>query len=79
MLDAYTRQRLDRMAVDVAVTRNSVEAIEKNLAGVKEHFENQEFRLLRVERRVFALWLIGPFLVATAVFLKTFKTWLTEN
>ena len=53
MLDAYTRQRLDRMAVDVAVTRNSVEAIEKNLAGVKEHFENQEFRLLRVERRVY--------------------------
>ncbi|MCZ6627168.1 MAG: hypothetical protein O7E56_02960 [SAR324 cluster bacterium] len=79
MLDEYSRQRLDRVAIDVAFTRNTVQAIKDNFSSVKEQFENQESRLIRVERRVFALWIIGPIAIAGTSFLKTFKTWFMEN
>ena len=71
MLDEYTRQRFDRIADDVAVTRAKVELIEHSLSGVREQFEAQDERLGRVERRVFAMWVLGPIAVGAAAFLNS--------
>ena len=60
MFDEYTRQRFDRVAEDVAVVRTKVESIEKSLGGIHERYGSQESRLRSLERRVFAIWLIGP-------------------
>ena len=70
MVDNYTRQRLDRLVVDMAVTRTAVEGMEKQLASIGGRFGNQETRLKKVERKVFALWVLGPALVGLAVFLR---------
>jgi hypothetical protein len=71
-LDTYTRKRLDEVAVDVAVTRNTVETIEKRLSTFCARFGEQETRLKQVERRVFAIWVLGPVLLGIAAFLKNF-------
>ncbi len=78
-LDHYTRRQLDRIVMDLAVTRNTVESIEKSLPGLQERFDLQESRLTRLERKVFALWVIGPLLVGGMTFAKNFQTWLTEH
>lgn len=70
MLDNYSRQRLDRLVVDMAVTRTTVEGIEKRLISIGGRFENHETRLKKVERRVFALWVLGPLLLGAVIFLK---------
>ncbi len=70
MLDTYTRKRLDRLAVDMAVTRSTVEEIEKRLVSIVAHFENHETRMKRVERKIFALWVLGPALLGVVTFLR---------
>ena len=70
MLDDYSRKRLDRLAVDMAVTRSTVEGIEKRLITIGGRFGNHENRLKKLERRVFALWVLGPVLVGAVTFLK---------
>ena len=70
MLDSYTRKKLDRLAVDMAVTRSTVEGIEKGLASIGARFENHETRMRRVERRIFALWVLGPVLLGVVTFLR---------
>ncbi len=79
MLDEYSRQRLDSMVVDVAVTRSKVEAIELSLSRMCEQSDVQGTRLLRLERRVFTIWVLGPILLGAATFLHSFKTWLLER
>ena len=76
MLDEYTRKRFDQAAEDIAVVRTKVESIEKNLAVFQEQFDLQEMRLGGVERRLFAVWIIGPILVGVVAFLKSFQHWL---
>ncbi len=78
-LDDYTRRRFDRAVEDVAVTRNKVEGIERFLVAIKDRVEVQETRLVRLERKVFALWLIGPLMVGVFAFLQSFKAWVMEN
>lgn len=72
MADTYTRQRLDGLADDVAATRSLVEHMDKNLSRVCGGLMDQDARLKKVERRVFAIWLLGPVLLGLATFLKTF-------
>lgn len=79
MLDEYTRRRFDRAAEDIAVVRTKVESIEQNLAVFQEQINSQQTRLGRAERRLFAVWIIGPILVGVAGFLKSFQHWLTES
>ncbi len=78
-LDDYTRRRFDRAVEDVAVTRNKVEGIERFLVAIKDRVEVQETRLVRLERKVFALWLIGPLMVGAFAFLQSLKAWVMEN
>ncbi len=78
-LDDYTRRRFDRAVEDVAVTRNKVEGIERFLVAIKDRVEVQETRLVRLERKVFALWLIGPLMVGVFAFLQSLKAWVMEN
>ena len=79
MLDEYTRRRFDRAAEDIAVVRTKVESIEKSLAGFQEQFDSQQTRLGRVERRLFAVWIIGPILVAVAGYLKSIQNSFTGS
>ena len=65
--------------MDLAVTRNTVESIEKNLNGIQVRFDDQGDRLTRLERKVFALWVIGPILLTGIASLSTLKTWFTEK
>ena len=74
--DAYTRQRFDRLVEDTAVTRNKVEAIEQHLLHLKRRSEAQSQRLAQAERRIFALWVIGPALLGAGLFLQSVKAWL---
>ena len=78
-LDEYTKQRLDKVAVDVAVTRSMVESMEKNMASIMIQSGTQESRLTRLEKRMFALWVIGPLLLGVATVLHSYKSWLTER
>ena len=78
-LDDYTRRRFDRAVEDVAVTRNKVEGIERFLVAIKDRVEVQETRLARVERKIFALWLIGPLLVGVFASLRSLRAWVMEN
>ena len=78
-MDDYTRRRFDRAVEDVAVTRNKVEGIERFLVAIKDRVEVQETRLARLERKVFALWLIGPLMVGVFAFLQSLKAWVMEN
>lgn len=77
-LDAYSQRRLDRMAEDVAVTRHKVEAIERLLSARGQELREQEGRLDRLERRLFALWVLGPILVGGAMVLQSLKSWFSE-
>ena len=78
-LDDYTRRRFDRAVEDVAVTRNKVEGIERFLVAIKDRVEVQETRLVRLERKVFALWLIGPLMVGAFAFPQSLKPSVMEN
>ncbi len=78
MFDEYTQRRFDRMVEDVAVTRNKVEAIERFLGSTRAQFEEQESRLVRLERKIFAVWLIGPVLLGLAAFMQSIRSWLTD-
>jgi len=79
MLDEYTRCRFDRMAENVAVTRNKVEAIERHFCRLRGESEAQERRLGKLERKVAALWIVGPALVGLAALLANLKTWFLER
>jgi len=79
MWDEYTRGRFDRLVEDAAVTRNKVEMMERHLARLNRRDEEQEARLARAERRIFALWVVGPALVGASLFLQSLKTWLLER
>lgn len=61
------------------MTRNKVEGIERFLVAIKDRVEVQETRLVRLERKVFALWLIGPLMVGVFAFLQSLKAWVMEN
>ncbi len=73
--DGYTQGRFDRMAVDVAITRSKVESIEKNLAAIDDRYQRQEERVVRLERKMFALWLIGPLALGVAALLGNLRGW----
>ena len=79
MEDAYTRERMDRMAEDVAVTRNKVEAIERILTANRGESNVYRDRLGRLERKVFAIWILGPIVVGGAALVQTLRTLLTEQ
>ena len=79
MEDAYTRERMDRMAEDVAVTRNKVEAIERILTANRGESNVYRDRLGRMERKVFAIWILGPIGVVGAAFVQTWRPWLTVD
>lgn len=74
--DGYTQGRFDRMAEDVAITRSKVESMERNLAVIHERYDSHEARLSRLERKLFALWLVGPLLLGLAVALGNMRAWL---
>ena len=79
MEDEDTRERMDRMAEDVAVTRNKVEAIERILSANRGESNVYRDRLGRLERKVFAIWILGPIVVGGAALVPTLRTWLTEQ
>lgn len=72
MVDTYTRQRLDGLAVDMAATRSTVEAIDRRLVGLCTRLSDQEARLKKAERRVFAIWVLGPVLLGVITFFRNF-------
>lgn len=72
-MEAYTRQRLDQVAEDCAYTRSKIEMIERTLSDFRVQERHQEGRLIRLEKRLFALWVVGPFLVGLTVFFNTVK------
>ena len=79
MEDGYSRERMDRISEDVAVTRSKVEAMERLLtANMSESRETRE-RLGKVERRVFALWVLGPIVGGAVAILQSLKVWITEH
>lgn len=65
------------MAENVAVIRGKVDAMERNLDRLSRHAAEQTERLTRVEKRVFAVWLLGPVALGTVALLGTLRTWLT--
>lgn len=75
----YDQQRFDDMAENVAVIRGKVDTMERNLDQLNRHAAEQTERLTRVEKRVFAVWLLGPVALGTAALLGTLRTWLTEK
>jgi hypothetical protein len=79
MRSVNVQRRFDRLIEDVAATRARVEAIHQSLAHLRSAAEEQRTRLGRLERQVFALWVIGPALMGAVATLKTFRTWLLEN
>ena len=76
LTDGYVQGRFDRMVEDVAITRSKVESMEKNLAVIHERYDSHEARLSRLERKMFALWLVGPLLLGVAVALGNMRVWL---
>ena len=79
MENVYTRERIDRMADDVAVTRNKVEAIERILAANQGDSHEYRDRLGRLERKVFAIWILAPLVMGGAALVQTLRAWLTEQ
>ena len=79
MEDAYTRERMDRMAEDVAVTRNKVVAIERILTANRGESHEYRDRLGKLERKVFAIWILWPIVVGGSALVQTLRTWLTEQ
>lgn len=73
------QRRFDRLIEDVAATRARVEEIHQGLGHLRAEAEEQRSRLGRLERRVFALWVIGPVLVGALATLKSFRTWMLEH
>lgn len=74
---SYAQQRFDEVADNVAVIRGKVDAMERNLDQMNRHAAEQTERLTRVEKRVFAVWLLGPVALGTVALLGTLRTWLT--
>ena len=74
-MDPYLRQRLDQVAEDAAIARVMLETLERNLMDSRLAGQQQEKRLDQVERRVFALWIVGPVMVGVVMVLNIFKTW----
>jgi len=74
--DGYAQGRFDRMAEDVAITRSKVESMEKGLAVIHERHDAHEARLSRLERKLFALWLVGPLLLGAAAAMGNMRAWL---
>ncbi len=72
----YAQQRFDEVADNVAVIRGKVDAMERNLDQLSRHTAAQTERLTRVEKRVFAVWLLGPVALGTVALLGTLRTWL---
>ena len=77
--EIHWRERLNRIQVDVAITRTKVESIEKSLAAMREETISHNGRLGALERKMFSLWLIGPLFLGVAAFFNTIRTWLLEQ
>lgn len=73
--DDYRRRRFDVMAENVAVTRTKVESIEKTIVSAQARHEKQEERLVKLERKVFALWLIAPIVLGISAAMVNARTW----
>ena len=74
-MDPYLRQRLDSLSQDSAIAGEKLDQIERHLLDFHTETKKQEERLDRLERRLYALWLIGPFVVGGGVFLNALKSW----
>ncbi|MDH4225324.1 MAG: hypothetical protein OEW12_06735 [Deltaproteobacteria bacterium] len=72
-MDEYHKMRLDRIAEDVAVTRNKVESMERVLALGQSHLDGMDKRVQGLERKMFSLWLVGPLLLGAAALYQNLK------
>ena len=69
-------EKIDKMMVDVAVVLSQVKAIMAGMAEHRDTHQRQEVRLQKLERRVFAVWIIGPIALAVVGSLKAIKDWI---